>query len=106
MICTNGGIVYDYLEDKVIYKETIPKVIVEILYNISTKYDARLIFGGIKTTYTNKLKYPDKETLIPRITNNIYDKTFNDNGNVWIDISPVGVSKGKAIKKLLEYFKY
>ena len=144
VICTNGGIVYDYLDNKVIYKETIPFGIVEILYNISTKYDARMIFGGIKTTYTNKIKYPNKETLISKITTDIYDnnpvtqitishksidiirkiidevekiseikilnrhrslydKTFNDNGNFWIDIASVNVSKGKAIIKLLEY---
>ncbi len=144
VICTNGGVVYDYLNDKVIYKETIPFGIVEILYNISTRYEARLIFGGIKTTYTNKLKYPEKETLISKITSDIYDKnpvtqitishkdsnvikkiisdvekiseirilnkhrslydkTFKDNGNIWIDIAPVGVSKGKAIGKLLEH---
>lgn len=144
VICTNGAVVYDYNSKKVIYGEIISFDIVNRLYNLANEYDARIIFGGIKTTYANKLKYPENETLIHSMTNEIYDnnpitqitishpdkevtkkiikdveklpeikilnrhrslydETFNDNGNIWIDIASKNVDKGKAIIKLLEY---
>ena len=31
------------------------------------------------------------------------DSSFKDNGNIWIDIAPKDVNKGKAVLKLLEY---
>lgn len=73
VICTNGGIVYDYSNNKIIYKKTISFNVIETLFNLCNFYKARLIFGGLKTIYTNKLKYKDKETEIDRITKEIYD---------------------------------
>lgn len=144
VICTNGAVVYDYNSKKIIYGEIISFDIVNKLYNLANEYDARIIFGGINTTYVNKLKYPENETLINYVTHEIYDnnpitqitishpnrevtkkiinnveklpeikilnrhrslydKTFKDNGNIWIDIASENVDKGKAIIKLLEY---
>lgn len=73
VICTNGGIVYDYLNDKIIYKKAISFDVTQKLFNISNLYDARLIFGGLKTVYTNKLKYEERETEIDKLTKDIYD---------------------------------
>lgn len=73
VICTNGGIVYDYLKDKIIYKKTISFDVTKKLFNISNLYDARLFFGGLKTIYTNKLKYEEKETEIDEFSKDIYD---------------------------------
>lgn len=144
IICNNGGIIYDYKNEKVIYKNTISKDCVVRLYNLTNKYNARLIFGGIKKVYTNKLKYPNEEEKINEITDEVYnsipiaqitishenidvikkiikeveeikdikilnrhrllyDSNFKDNGSIWIDIAPINVSKGDAVKKILEY---
>lgn len=73
VICTNGGIVYDYLNDKIIYKKTISFDVTKKLFNISNLYDARLIFGGLKTVYTNELKYEERETEINELSKDIYD---------------------------------
>ena len=73
VICTNGGIAYDYLNDKIIYKKTISFDVTKKLFNISNLYGARLIFGGLKTIYTNKLKDEEKETEINEVTKDIYD---------------------------------
>lgn len=73
VICTNGGIVYDYLNDKIIYKKTISFDVTKKLFNISNLYGARLIFGGLKTIYTNKLKDEEKETKINELTKDLYD---------------------------------
>lgn len=73
VICTNGGIVYDYLNDKIIYKKTISFDVTKRLFNISNLYGARLFFGGLKTVYTNKLKDEEKETEINELSKDIYD---------------------------------
>lgn len=144
VISTNGAVVYDYINDKIIYKKTISFNVIETLFNLCNFYNARLVFGGLKTIYTNKLKHKDKETEINGITKEIYDnnpitqitissvsentlnkiigevekinevkivnrhrflydKTYVDNGNLWIDIASVKVSKKIAVLKLLEY---
>lgn len=144
VICTNGGVVYDYANNKVIYKLTIPFKIVERLYNLSCELDARIIIGGLNTTFANKVKYPERETAISCFTKiiyeenpitqvtishfdknvmydvinevqkipeieiinrhrSLYDESFDDGGNIWIDIASKNVSKGTAIKKLSEY---
>lgn len=146
IICTNGGVIYDWKENKIIYKNQIEFDVLKKLYDLSNKYDARLIFGGLKTIYTNKIKYPNEEEFISNITKDIYDKnpitqvtishkninvvkkiiieveknsevkilnrhrslydsSFKDNGNIWIDIAPKDINKGKAVLKLLEYLK-
>lgn len=73
VICTNGGIVYDYLNDKIIYKNIISFDVTKKLFNISNLYDVRLFFGGLKTIYTNKLKDEEKETKINELTKDLYD---------------------------------
>lgn len=144
VICTNGGVVYDYANNKVIYKLTIPFKVVEKLYNLACEKDLRIIIGGVNTTFVNKIKYPQRETIISDFTKTIYeenpitqvtishpdknvmhevinevqkfsaieiinrhrslyDESFEDGGNIWIDIATKNVSKGIAIKKLAEY---
>lgn len=74
IICNNGSIIFDLKNDKVIYENKIPKDMLIKTFDIANKYDARCILGGLKTIYTNKIKYPEEETLIFNITDELYDK--------------------------------
>lgn len=74
IICNNGSLIYDIKKEEVIYKKQISERILTKIFNISNKYNARCILGGLKTVYTNKIKYPEEETLILDITDEIYNK--------------------------------
>lgn len=83
IICNNGSLIYNIKKEKVIYKNQMSKGALKRIFDISNKYDARCILGGLKTVYTNKIKYPDEETLILDIT----DELYNENPFTQITIS-------------------
>lgn len=74
IICNNGSIIFDLQNDKVIYESKISRDILIKIFDIANKYDARCILGGLKTVYTNKIKYPEEETLVLDITDELYNK--------------------------------
>ena len=74
IICNNGSLIYDIKKEEVIYKNEISKDALTKIFDIVNRYDARCILGGLKTVYTNKIKYPEEETLILDITDEIYNE--------------------------------
>lgn len=72
IICNNGSVVYDYLNKKIIYENRIKRETLLKIFNIAKKYDARCVFGGINTTYTNKMRNKDFEYEINNITDELY----------------------------------
>lgn len=73
VICSNGGIIYDYENDKVIYKEIINYDDMKNVFEITTKHNARIVIGGIDETFSNKPNYLKNEKLIDDITEEFYN---------------------------------
>lgn len=104
VICNNGAIVYDWLNDEIIYKKTISKETLLKMIDIANKYNARYIFGGLKVIFTNRIKYPDSEELILELTDEIYNSNPISQITISHENKEVVLNIVKEIEKLEDVY--
>lgn len=54
IICNNGSVIYDYVNDEIIYVDSIKYDLLLKLINITKEYDAKINICTISNDYTNK----------------------------------------------------
>lgn len=64
IIASNGGDIYDYKEQKVMYEEPIDNEDVIKLYNIAIKSGACIDMDTGDLRYTNRIRHEDREVLL------------------------------------------
>lgn len=135
IICTNGSIIYDLKEEKVIYSNKISFDTINKIYNLCNE-NFKLVLTGIDVDLVNKdslenqklisniddsinttqliisTSLKDKILSIEKVINDIssvkvinksrslYDSSYIDNGNYWLDIIPCNINKGFAVLML------
>lgn len=100
IIYNNGGGIYDTLEKKVLYENSMKKENIITLYNIIENLNVRFIISSNCTTYVNKIKDNEKLIELP------IDEFLKTNDVVQVTITSDEYNIIKNMKKDIENIKF
>ena len=99
IITSNGGGIYDYEKNEVLYTNKMDKKAIIELYKIAEKVNARFIMDSIENRVVNKLKNLDGSEIQLKIS---IEEFVNKNDIIQCVISDTDFDKMKSIKEQIE----